>query len=372
MAQNRNHHFVPQFYLRRFGGDRSVAVFNLDQKRLIPNASIAGQCQRAHLYGKDASVESALASLEADAAPVIRRMLESLRPPVFPSAEDASLLNFITYQWARTPAAGETADALATKMARAALRFDKRLPDEARARINEFELRYRNSVLFSLDVARTMTPLLADLWKCLLVNQTGVEFITSDAPVVLHNTWAERETRMGTTGFASSGLQVLLPLSPRHLLLLFDRDVYAIGCKQAPHAYELKDQRDIEALNAMQLAVCHRNLYFSGDPATAASIDRLPGHWRQPPEAGVVVRRAVSEDGKSQIMHSFRRTQARLNLSVLRILRKARSVPADERARRHRDAAVAVDEHLRGPRAQRYRAPRSPGPWFGVADDEGK
>ena len=64
MPQNKNHHFVPQFYLRRFGSDRFVAAFTLAGRRHVPRASIAGQCQRPYLYGKDPAVEAKLSAIE--------------------------------------------------------------------------------------------------------------------------------------------------------------------------------------------------------------------------------------------------------------------------------------------------------------------
>ncbi len=72
MANNKNHHFVPQFYLRRFGSNGRVALYNLDSKRHIPQASIAGQCQRAHLYGRDQRVESAPERVNAFETRVLR------------------------------------------------------------------------------------------------------------------------------------------------------------------------------------------------------------------------------------------------------------------------------------------------------------
>lgn len=369
MSSLRNHHFVPQFYLRRFGTGNSIAVFNLDHSRLIPKASIAGQCQKSRLYGKDPAVEVALSKLEADVAPVIRRAVEKQELPKFPSKEDASLLHFITYQWRRTPAAGEEVDTLTTKMAQAVLRFTSDLPDSAKAAIPGVQIKHQNPVLFSMSIASRLGPILADLWKCLLINHSAVEFITSDAPVVLHNLWAESVTHMGTTGFASAGLQVLLPLSPRHLLLLQDRDVYAFGCRQSPDRFDLRDVRDIEALNAMQLSVANQNLYFSGDAATKASIERLPREWREGTEKTVVVRRAIDEGGTSQIVHTFRRSSAKLRLSKLRIVKKAARVPVAERGRVYRPLAVAADEELHGPREARYQHPSSAGPWK-LVDDE--
>ena len=55
---------VADLYLRRFGADRFVALYNIARGQHVPRASIAGQCQRPYLYGKDQVIEKALCELE--------------------------------------------------------------------------------------------------------------------------------------------------------------------------------------------------------------------------------------------------------------------------------------------------------------------
>jgi hypothetical protein len=221
------------------------------------------------------------------------------------------------------------------------------------------EVQHPNPVVFSLTLAESVGPMLLDLHKVILANETDVEFITGDGPVVMHNAWCEGVTWQGTTGFASSGLQVLLPLDPRRALLMFDRNVYAVGCKQAPKIVSVRDARDVEAINAMQMTSTQGNLYYSGDARTAASIKDLPIAWSRPAGDSVVVHRALDAGSKSQIVHVFRRVDARLPLSFLRVLKKAKGVPLKERARRHRELALAADEMMHGPRRERYVPPES-------------
>lgn len=212
--------------------------------------------------------------------------------------------------------------------------------------------------------------MLLDLHKVILVNETELEFITSDAPVIMHNAWCEGVTWQGTTGFASSGLQILLPLSPRRALLMFDRDVYAVGCKQAPVTVDIMNAADVEAINAMQMTTTQGNIYYSGDARTASSIDRLPRSWYQPAGTSVAVQRAIDDDAGSQLVHLYQKVVARLPLSFLRVKKKASSVPLKQRARQYRQLALAVDEMMRGLREQRYAAPETAigRVWKGVPD----
>jgi hypothetical protein len=66
-------------------------------------------------------------------------------------------------------------------------------------------------------------------WK-LLQNKTDLPFITSDHPAVRYNQFLEPRIRSGSnTGLVARGLQMFLPLSPKHVLVLFDSETYKVG-----------------------------------------------------------------------------------------------------------------------------------------------
>ena len=81
MSAHKNHHFVPQFYLRRFSPDgRSVATLILNEIRVVEKASIRNQCQKEYFYGKGAA-EEGFQLLEGDIATVLRTMENVRRFP---------------------------------------------------------------------------------------------------------------------------------------------------------------------------------------------------------------------------------------------------------------------------------------------------
>ncbi|WP_353958780.1 DUF4238 domain-containing protein [Zwartia vadi] len=72
MATNKNQHFVPRCHLRPFTkdeSDASINVFNLDRRKLIPNAPVKNQCSRDYFYGRDDRLEMAIQSLESKRLP---------------------------------------------------------------------------------------------------------------------------------------------------------------------------------------------------------------------------------------------------------------------------------------------------------------
>ena len=315
--------------------------------------------------------QRALAALEGQASALIAKIVRDRRAPAEFTADDPTLLNFIAYQWGRTPAAGVRGDVQLTKTMQAVFKSPVGIPDVLRNHAHEIVVRHSEPTLFSLSVTQRLGPLLFDLERAVLVNETDIEFIASDAPVVLHNQWCEEVTWQGTTGFASHGLQVVLPLDSRHALLMFDPSVYAIGRQEHPASYVLRQQRDVKELNALQLSVADHNLYYSGDARTAASIDRLPfARWRGPQHT-VAVHRGMDDSGSSQLIHTFSRSTARLRLSFLRILKAAKRVAVRERGSLYRPDAMWLHRKLNGDRGEGAERPAAGARAWTITEDPG-
>ncbi len=64
MADRKQNHYVPRFYMKRFGStDRSIHLLNTTSMRAVPDASIAKQCRRKNLY--NSGLEDGLSKLES-------------------------------------------------------------------------------------------------------------------------------------------------------------------------------------------------------------------------------------------------------------------------------------------------------------------
>jgi hypothetical protein len=114
------------------------------------------------------------------------------------------------------------------------------------------------------SAAAEICPFVLDLQYKLLENKTGRLFITSDNPTVRYNQFLERRgPQFGTTGWQCKGLQIFLPLGPRHLLMLYDGEVYRVGGrKHLETRVEITNEWDVEALNILQAANAEDVLYF--------------------------------------------------------------------------------------------------------------
>lgn len=251
MADNKNQHYVSKFYMRHFAADeqrRSVNLLNIARQQVIPRASIRNQCSRDYWHGEpDPIFEESVRGLETIAAETIRSVIQAERLQRL-----RTLKTFAIFQLGRT---AYSAEAIA----------------EARRKIHQFtygrqpedeELRPRHNIMTYL----MNSPIILDMAACLVVNQTEVDFITSDNPVALHNWWFHhiyRQRPGSGTGLAQAGLEIYLPLSPRHQLILYDRNIWSVPKANRNGTIHLRSVHDVLALNERQFLSAEHNVYFS-------------------------------------------------------------------------------------------------------------
>jgi hypothetical protein len=191
MPDYKRQHYVPRFYLAAFSPDRgkSIGIFNLGRKKLIPAGGLYSQCYENYFYGDNPQVEKHLSdALETPASVTIKEVIQANKLPA-PRTEDyANLLAFTVFQANRTLGISqeaaelvkESADKLLNKMAAASGQFT---PEE----LNDVELTLDRPVNLALQHAAGILPLVLDMKAKLLVNNTQREFITSDDPVANTN-----------------------------------------------------------------------------------------------------------------------------------------------------------------------------------------
>ncbi len=263
---NRRHHFVPQFYLRRFSGNgRQLNVFNLRRAQPFLGVSLRDQAYRPRFYGADNAIENFFRDNERQHAPLIDRILASDSPPANDTPDHAHLCIFLALQMIRTTTAEQESAVQMDSMLKEIVRAHpegRDLPlDGVRAEVtNSIVLRLQNAPLFAIEIT--------DLELVLVAPPEGHEFLLSDNPVVSYNQYAEAVKDRGTTGLSLAGLQLFAPLSPRRLLLLFDPNVYALRCK-ATSTVVPATVDDVFQANLLQATFTDQNLYFRNVPQDA-------------------------------------------------------------------------------------------------------
>lgn len=349
MAQNKEHHYVPQFYLRNFAreGERCVRTYVIGTKQHIERAPIKGQCHAPYLYGEDQRHERGLATVEAEVAPVIRDLIKSERVPDRDSEEMVKLATFIALQRGRTPMAGALHEERATQFMRAILRSHPDLDADVRGGLEHVRMVNEGAIEDVLVEHLLHAPLLFDLCPKLLRNESACDFLTSDGPALIHNQWMQSVGRHhGTLGLAMAGIQLLLPISPRYLLTLYDDTVYRLG-RPKSRVVTVTDVRRVKQLNALHVTFADRCLYYSNENSRT-DIDRLPWELRETSAERVAAPRYKASNGPSEIVMTFERaSRVRLTEDLFAVHPKQTRVPANERISTWRPEATAWIEHIR-------------------------
>jgi len=326
----RKHHYVPRFYLHAFqSAPRQIHLYNIARKKYILNVSLRDQCYQHKFYGSDDQLENNLAILDGAIAPALQGIRNNERVPPQGSDTHDLLLLFVALQSLRTTVAAARVNASIDKLAKQVFFNDPRLDG---VDLDAVTVGYQDPVreaLLNLDV---LISCIDDLGTHLVVSREG-QFITSDNPVFRYNQYCEGIRTSGTIGGLSRGLQIFVPLSPSHLVVLYDRKVYKFGSRSAK--VNIASQRDMEYLNLMQLTGAAENVYFSGDHQIKLidTIAHKVSRFRK--EDSAQIREFLAEDRDDRsLVHLFEKApNINLDLSFASIQRNARRVPLFERTR---------------------------------------
>ncbi|MGB3515568.1 MAG: DUF4238 domain-containing protein [Elainellaceae cyanobacterium] len=326
MAKKKKHHFVPRFYLRNFSLDfkgSKISLFNLPMSKYVFCANLYDQAYKNYFYGKDLIIENALADLEKEASKIVNRILENSLPRSG-SDEHYILLAFTLLLRERTVYAADRLNEFFGKTLKSIASEDP----EALPKTDRFNFALTQSVQEALAIMASMIPLALDLRFKLIINQSNEAFITSDHPVVFYNQFFEpKKIPGGKIGIASKGLEIFLPLSPTHLLIFFDSDVYKIGTKNSTIIY-VNDKKDVEQLNILQCVNCDKNLYFNQDikEGQVRQLAKKSLRFRQQAKADIEkYLQRNAEKGQAMLLWThMSELNCSLKLSFISFVKKAR------------------------------------------------
>lgn len=339
--------------LRRFAvpgtRQRAVATLDLTARRLIPVASIGGQCARPFFYGEDGVVERSLASLEAKGATAIEAMIRSQAPPAVGTNQWDDVIRFIAVQHGRTPSAVNVSNQRLVATIDEARKFARSVADDDAISDIARSLARAHRPAENLQMSAALAPLLCDLDDLLLINDTGFGFAISDVGVLVHNQWAAGVKGMGVDGLACRGLIILLPISPRHLLMKYDASVYHVhGASNG--AVRVRDESQVKSFNCISIVFAERNIYFDGDARTKAGLEKLATNAVRAPLSSMVrAERLTDQSGMREVIHVYsERPKILLALEWLRVKPSMAKLSLQARVNQFRPDALAASRAIRG------------------------
>lgn len=342
MSNKVEQYYVPKFYLRYFSNlpnKKQLGVFNLKRKIYIASAPLRKQGFKPYLYGKDGVLEDLLSNVESGLALFIRLINVTKILPIFNTISHRFLLFFVFLMRLRNP---EISDGFKKSFNNAQTILNRK---REKLGLDPEKEEFDNNFLVAVGLSHINTGLLhcSDLKYKLLFNTTDRLFITSDNPVIGYNQFLEgRKFKEGMTGFSAIGLQIILPLTPRLILLFYDSDIYKIGYKKQP-CLSIFDTRDVDQLNLLQFLNCNENVFFNGNRINEGYILTLYYKAKKFKKANQVITREFQEitttnpEGIPSSLIITNRTECRSGLKLHRIkqLDKARFLKLDKSKRVH-------------------------------------
>jgi len=264
MSENKKQHYIPRHYLKGFSQDgESLYCYHLDDKKSFQKG-IGNLCQESYFYGKDPEIEKSLNEIENKQAPIIRKLIESQSIETLNSEEFDFLLIFILLQYTRTKYAKKMANKFTeiyvSEFIKPLMKSsnelkEKGITDEFINSLKITDPRLHTSGMLSALLGK---ELISDLKPFLIINKSNKDFISSDAPIVLHNYLKY----LHAYAFASPGLQIFCPLNKDTMLLLIDTNLYNLKINTGSNIY-LDDDSDVDSINKLQFfQFLHHVFYF--------------------------------------------------------------------------------------------------------------
>lgn len=103
--------------------------------------------------------------------------------------------------------------------------------------------------------------------------------------------------KQNSFGLQSSGILFFLPISPKHLLLVYDPNVYSV--ETVRNICKVKG-RDVEALNELQYIRADKNIYFADWNRNKSILKKLSQYRINRPEKWSVTEVFIKDEGNTE------------------------------------------------------------------------
>lgn len=269
MANDKNQHFVPQFYQKFFSDDgKNIALFVVDTGKTIEKAPIKRQSSDTYFYSEDISIEKELGKVERLMAVLLKKLSEGNYK--LDDKELSVLYTFICLQSLRTEVPAEEMQNMAEQFAKEYANFITH--DETFT--NNLVVKIPHPPLKSLEHLDDMIQCCLDLkWKFLIIESGEKNFITSDNPVSYYNTFLEKRG-LYKCGYGLVGTLLFLPLSPKLAVILYDSQIYKVGSAKNGGSLILNNS-DVDNFNALTAVNANKVIYYKRGTISDESLKKL-------------------------------------------------------------------------------------------------
>ncbi|WP_152039937.1 DUF4238 domain-containing protein [Salinigranum salinum] len=257
----KNHHYVPQHYLRAWTTDKITNVLPIAGESTHPQ-NIDSICSRTYLYGNPPNVEMELGNVDEYHSRALRDLRRGTDLLDLSDQHRQLLLSFVTTQRARTKSTRDHINSGEETLREAfqddveARRYEELIDWKSNLTEEEKEEVLVDASLLGNHhflIAQGLFGFLAigDLHAVLLCNVTDQEFIISDAPMVHDIPQYKQSHGLVPAGLANRGLQIFCPIDRHRMMLLYDPLVYSFNSNSKRQVL-IKSPDVVDQLNLLQ------------------------------------------------------------------------------------------------------------------------
>jgi hypothetical protein len=271
MAEYKNQHYVPKYLLRGWTDNERVPVYNLDNEQEYPPTSISNLCSEDYFYG-DSETEQSMDGLEDVQSDVINKIRDTRAFNTLSGKEIQYFCVFVLLQRNRTKQTKEETEELVDNIAKQYIELkvesgevDPELPsgENVLELLDSYKITRENPLSVPMLQALTGVELIIDLEVAILENETNLEFVISDHPVVFDNRRFKDEVSKSLTGAQSRGLQIFIPLSDKVQVMLYDPASYFVDyTNKEERRVNIDSRTPVEGLNDVQIINAFESIYY--------------------------------------------------------------------------------------------------------------
>lgn len=282
MSRVKQQHYVPRFYLRRFANNaEQLYAFDKVNRRSFFTSiqNVAAEHNYLDIPGLEEGHISEqfmetryLKVFEDEARQALGEIVNQLESGEFRRIRGKrrrQLARFIAIQSMRTPEHRRQVSEIDRLVEEAKLRIqlERTQPELANAVLHveappEREVHLHALALLNLPLIEQLTRALLDLNWIVFESPSGNPFWASDNPIVRYS--HHRDPLQRLTGFASAGVEIACPISPRYLIALVDaREFHFLASARGERS--LLATEFVDFYNALQVTQATRFIYASTD-----------------------------------------------------------------------------------------------------------
>jgi hypothetical protein len=209
-------HYIPQFLLRNFTDEKMIYVFDKQSQKTFRTSTRRIACENrfneCSISGEVLSLESYLAQLESEWAPIIAE-INRLRSINFLTEEQRSTLSkFIAFQSVRTPRTPAQLNEIKELLSDF---ITKRIGNERADKVippKDIDVEKYLHLQIMIEHSKNIAQYIYNMDWWLLTSAPETNFVLGDSAVTLSNEYDH--SPYGNIGFAVKGIKVSIPLSP--------------------------------------------------------------------------------------------------------------------------------------------------------------